>query len=96
MSTNLKSRWTAAVIAFFMLLTVFVVLPQTGTADVFGATKKGTVKKSRLIVRAHAGKTYKKLGTLKKGKTITIRGTKKAKSGKKWYKTRLNSRKGNV
>ena len=56
MSTNLKSRWTAAVIAFFMLLTVFVVLPQTGTADVFGATKKGTVKKSRLIVRAHAGK----------------------------------------
>ena len=96
MSTNLKSRWTAAVIAFFMLLTVFVVLPQTGTADVFGATKKGTVKKNRLIVRAHAGKTYKKLGTLKKGKTITIRGTKKAKSGKKWYKIRFNSRTGYV
>ncbi len=83
MSTNLKSRWTAAVIAFFMLLTVFVVLPQTGTADVFGATKKGTVKKSRLIVRAHAGKTYKKLGTLKKRQDDYDKGYKKGKKREK-------------
>lgn len=95
MSTKRTSRCVAAAIAFFMLLTVFAVLPQTGAADVYGATKKGVVKQ-KLVVRSNAGTKYKKMGTLKKGKNITIRGTKKSKKGKKWYKIRFKSKTGYV
>lgn len=96
MSTKFGSRCTAAGIAFFMLLTVFAVLPQTGAADAYGATKKGTVKNGPLVVRSNAGIQYKKLGTIAKGKTIKIRGTKKSKKGKKWYKITFKSRTGYV
>ena len=39
---------------------------------------------------------YKKLGTIAKGKTITIKGTKKDKNGTKWYKFKFKSKNGYV
>ena len=89
MSTKINSKCIAVVTALFMIMTVFAVLPAAGKADVYGATKKGTIKNGPLNVRSNAGTKYKKLGTIAKGKTITIKGTKKDKNGTKWYKFKL-------
>ncbi|MCB6993988.1 SH3 domain-containing protein [bacterium 210820-DFI.6.37] len=94
MSTK-HSRSIALITAMFMILTLFAVLPATGSSDVYGATK-GTIKNGPLNVRSNAGTKYKKLGTIAKGKTITIKGTKKDKAGTKWYKFTFKSKTGYV
>lgn len=96
MSTKINSKCIAVVTALFMIMTVFAVLPAAGKADVYGATKKGTIKNGPLNVRSNAGTKYKKLGTIAKGKTITIKGTKKDKNGTKWYKFKFKSKNGYV
>lgn len=95
MSTRASSKCIAVITGVFMILTVFAVLPAAGTADVYGATK-GTIKNGPLNVRSNAGTQYKKLGTIAKGKTITIKGTKKDKQGTKWYKFTFKSKNGYV
>lgn len=95
MSIKIRSRATAALIAVVMAMTVFAVLPAAGQADVYGATK-GTVKNGPVNVRSNAGSKYKKLGKLPNGKVITIRGSKKDRSGQKWYRITYKSRTGYV
>lgn len=95
MTTGIKSRVTVVLIAIVMAAALFIILPKTGTADVYGATK-GTIKSGPVNVRSNAGTQYKKLGTLAKGKTITIKATKKDKSGQKWYKITYKSKTGYV
>lgn len=90
-----NTRCIATITAIFMVLTVFVILPAAGDANVYGATK-GVIKNGPLNVRSNAGTSYKKLGTIAKGKTITIKGTKKDKSGTKWYKFTFKSQNGYV
>lgn len=96
MSTKLSSKCIAALTALFMMFAAFTVLPAIGAADVYGATTKGTIKNGPLNVRSNAGTQYKKLGTIAKGKSITIKGTKKDKAGTKWYKFTFKSKTGYV
>ena len=96
MSTKINSKCIAVITALFLVMTVFAVLPAAGKADVYGATTKGTIKNGPLTVRSNAGTKYKKLGTIAKGKTITIKGTKKDKNGTKWYKFKFKSKNGYV
>lgn len=96
MSTRTSSKCVAAVTALFLFLAIFTVVPATGGADAYAATKKGVVKNGPLTVRGNAGTKYKKMGTLAKGKTITIKGTKKNKNGAKWYKIKFKSKNGYV
>lgn len=95
MSTK-SSKCIAAFTALFVLLSVFTVLPAMGKADVYGATKKGVIKNGPLNVRSNAGTKYKKRGTVAKGKTVTIKGTKKDKKGRKWYKITYKSKPGYI
>lgn len=95
MSIQIRNRMLAALIAMAVASVLFVILPETGAADVYGATK-GIVKSGPVNVRSNAGTNYKKLGKLAKGKTITIRGTKKDKYKKKWYKITYKSKTGYV
>lgn len=96
MSTKFSKNCIAVFTAFFMLMTAFAVLPAIGMNDVYGAVKKGTIKNGPLCVRANAGSRYKKLGTIAKGKTVTIKGTKKDRAGVNWYKISFKSKNGYV
>lgn len=96
MWNRIKSRCIALLTAAAVMLTVFAVMPAAGTADVYGATIKGIIKSGPVNVRSYAGTKYKKLGTLPKGKTITIKGTKKDRAGQKWYKIIFKSKIGYV
>lgn len=96
MSNGIKSRCIALFTAAAVILTVFAVLPAAGMAEVYGASIKGIVKSGPVNVRSHAGTKYKKLGTLPKGKTITIKGTKQDRAGQKWYKITFKSKTGYV
>ncbi len=59
---------------------------------------KGTVntKSDPLTVRSGPGSSYKSLGTIAKGKTFTITGKAKDKSGVYWYRFKFNSKTGYV
>lgn len=96
MSTKLKNRGIAVFTALLVALTVFAVLPAAGAADIYSATIKGTVKNGPVNVRSNAGTKYKKIGTLAKGKIITIKGSKKDGAGQKWYKLTYKSKTGYV
>ncbi len=96
MAIRTSSKWLAAATALCLFLAVFAVTPAMGGADAHAATKKGVVKTDILTVRSDAGTSYKKLGSLAKGKTVTIKGTKKTKKGAKWYKIKFKSKNGYV
>ena len=99
MSTNLKTSITrilAIMVAMMLFFTVFSVLSTDKDSYVYGAGETGQVTASTLYVRSGAGTNYSKLGYLKKGKTFTITGTAKDKSGATWYKLKYNSKNGYV
>ncbi len=96
MSTRTSSKGIAAITALLVFLAAFAAMLTIGSADAYAATKNGVVKNGPLTVRSNAGTSYKKLGTLAKGKTVTIKGTKKTKKGVKWYKIKFKSKNGYV
>lgn len=95
MSITIKSGITLFLTAVILIMAVFIVLPATGTANVYGASK-GTIKNGPLNVRSNAGTQYKKLGSIAKGAVVTIKATKKDKSGQKWYKIAFKSKNGYI
>lgn len=95
MLLKLKIRITVLLAAVLLITAVFAVLPAAGAADVYGATK-GTITNGPLNVRSNAGTSYKKLGTVAKGKVVTIKAAKKDKSGQKWYKISYKSKAGYI
>jgi len=99
MSTNIISfqrRFLAVIIALMMLLTIFAVQSLAGIHMVYAAGETATVTASALNVRSGAGTNYKVLGTLKKGKSFTVTGSAKDKSGVTWYKFKYSSKTGYV
>ena len=76
-----------------MFLTVFAFMPMTDIGKSYAAGETAKVTASLLNVRSGAGTGYSKIGTLKKGKTFTVTGTAKDKSGVKWYKFKYSSKK---
>ena len=76
-----------------MFLTVFAFMPMTDIGKSYAAGEAAKVTASLLNVRSGAGTGYSKIGTLKKGKTFTVTGTAKDKSGVKWYKFKYSSKK---
>jgi len=76
-----------------MFLTVFAFMPMTDIGKSYAAGETAKVTASQLNVRSGAGIGYSKIGSLKKGKTFTVTGTVKDKSGVKWYKFKYSSTK---
>ncbi|MBR3787833.1 MAG: SH3 domain-containing protein [Firmicutes bacterium] len=76
-----------------MFLTVFAFMPMTDIGKSYAAGETAKVTANLLNVRSGAGTGYSKIGTLKKGKTFTVTGTAKDKSGVKWYKFKYSSKK---
>lgn len=96
MSTyNIKKskRVTSILIVTMMFMTVFAVVPMTDLGKSYAVGETAKVTTSLLNVRSGAGTGYKKIGSLKKGKTFTVTGTAKDKSGVKWYKFKYSSSK---
>lgn len=91
-----RKKIPAVIVSLMMFLTVFAVLPATDFGNVYAAGETGQVTASLLYVRAGAGTSYSKIGSLKKGKTFTVTGSAKDKSGVTWYKMNYNSRNGYV
>ncbi|MDO4745916.1 MAG: SH3 domain-containing protein, partial [Bacillota bacterium] len=99
MSTEAKrkrSRISAIIVATMMFFTTFAVIPNTDLGKSYAAGETGQVTASSLNVRSGAGTGYSKIGSLSKGKTFTVTGTAKDKSGVKWYKLKYNSKTGYV
>lgn len=92
-NTKRSNRILSALIVTIMLTTAFAVMPMTDLGKVYAAGETAKVTASLLNVRSGAGTSYKKIGTLKKGKTFTVTGTAKDKSGVKWYKFKYSSSK---
>jgi len=99
MSTMSEKRYKKIpvfIIAFVMFMTVFMAWPAADQGKVYASGETGVVTASSLYVRSGAGTSYSKLGSMKKGKTFTITGTKKDKFGTTWYKLKYNSKTGYV
>ncbi len=99
MAVNDRRPYSRAVSLFLivlMVIGVFCIAAMSGDHYAYGAGETGKVTASELNVRSGAGTSYKIIGTVKKGKTFTITGTVKDKSGTKWYKFRYSSKDGYV
>lgn len=99
MSTGIRAKSKkilAMIIALMIFFTIFTVIPMTDIGVVYGAGETAKVTASSLNIRSGAGTEYKKIGSLKKGKTFTVTGTKKDKKGVKWYKLKYKSKTGYV
>ncbi|MEG0829695.1 MAG: SH3 domain-containing protein [Anaerovoracaceae bacterium] len=94
MLTSPKQRKIAILTAVIMVFTIFAAFPLLeNKGDVYGATKKGTINSGPLNVRRGPSTSTEKLGTINKGKSITITATTKDKSGNSWYKFAYTSKK---
>lgn len=91
-----SQRLLAFSVAVCMLFLVFAACPLMGKNAVYAAGETATVTASSLNVRSGAGTSYKILGSLNKGKTFTVTGSKNDKSGVKWYQFKFNSKTGYV
>lgn len=96
-----KDRITSTIIptlimVIIMLFTVFAVLPMMDSGKVFATGETAQVTANLLNVRSGAGTSYSKIGSLSKGKTFTVKGSSKDKSGTVWYKLNYNSKTGYV
>lgn len=89
-------RVASVIIAFMMIFTVFAVIPMTDSGKVYAVGETGKVTATLLNVRSGAGTGYSRIGTMIKGKTFTVTGTAKDKSGVTWYKLTYNSKNGYV
>ena len=85
-----------AVIVFVFLLCTLASAAFVDTEAVYSAGETGKINATDVNVRSGAGTTYSILGTVNKGYTFTVTGTKKDKSGAKWYKFRYKSKDGYV
>ncbi|MBQ4596097.1 MAG: SH3 domain-containing protein, partial [Firmicutes bacterium] len=94
-TSNIKGSYrTISILTITMIfLTVFAFMPMTDIGKSYAAGETAKVTASLLNVRSGAGTGYSKIGTLKKGKTFTVTGTAKDKSGVKWYKFKYSSKK---
>jgi len=71
---------------FTAIITAVALYSVLACSDVYANTStKSAVTKYASNIRSGAGTGYKRIATLKKGKTITVRGSKKTSGGKTWY-----------
>ncbi len=83
-------------VAVIMFSTAFTVLSMQHDGYAYGTGETGQITASSLYVRSGPGTNYSKIGSLKKGKTFTVAGTGKDKSGVTWYKLNYGSKTGYV
>lgn len=99
MSTNIKGvskKLMTVLVAAMVFFSVFSVLSIGGDSRVYATGETGVVTASKLNIRSGAGTNYSKIGSLAKGKTFTVLGSAKDKSGVTWYKIKYNSKNGYV
>ena len=99
MSTNIKGvskKLMTVLVAAMVFFSVFSVLSIGGDSRVYATGETGVVTASKLNIRSGAGTNYSKIGSLAKGKTFTVLGSAKDKSGVTWYKLKYNSKNGYV
>ena len=94
MNSKIKKLISVA-LTLVMAFTVFGMTPYLGDGAAHAASCKGKTTDT-VNVRTDANAGSSKLGTLDKGKSITIDGVKKASDGVYWYKTKYNSKTGYV
>lgn len=90
------SRMITVLMIVLLFCTAFAVLSLRHDSYVYAAGETGQVTATSLYVRSGPGTNYSKLGSLKKGKTFTVTGTGKDKSGVTWYRLNYNSKTGYV
>lgn len=84
------------ILAVIMFSAAFTVLSLQRDGYAYGTGETGQITASSLYVRSGPGTNYSKIGSLKKGKTFTVAGTGKDRSGVTWYKLRYGSKNGYV
>ena len=84
------------ILAVIMFSAAFTVLSLQRDGYAYGTGETGQITASSLYVRSGPGTNYSKIGTMKKGKTFTVTGTGKDRSGVTWYKMRYGSKNGYV
>ncbi|MFR8267772.1 MAG: SH3 domain-containing protein, partial [Clostridia bacterium] len=95
MSTNKNAqifRIFTIILAVIMFSAAFTVLSLQRDGYAYGTGETGQITASSLYVRSGPGTNYSKIGSLKKGKTFTVAGTGKDRSGVTWYKLRYGSK----
>lgn len=88
---KIYNRFIVVIIALVFIFTVSI-----NTDNVYGTGETGKINASDVNVRSGAGTNYSIIGTMNKGDTFTITGTKNDKSGTKWYKLNYKSKTGYV
>ena len=89
MSTNnveRRNKMISFTAALVMVFTMFAIASVLHTDKVYATGETAKVTADVLNVRTGAGTSYKIVGTLKKGKTFTVKGSANDKKGVKWYK----------
>ena len=89
-------RSITLITALVLVFTVFAAFSAAGTAEASAASEikmniKGTVTSGPLNVRSGAGTSYKVIGSLAKGKTITVAAKLENKKGELWYKYKISN-----
>lgn len=90
------SRILTILIAVIVFSAAFLVFSWQRDGYAYGTGETGQITASSLYVRSGPGTSYSKIGTLKKGRTFTVTGTGKDKSGVTWYKMKYGSKNGYV
>ncbi|MDO4487020.1 MAG: SH3 domain-containing protein [Bacillota bacterium] len=91
-----STRVFSVAAAFIVALSILAVLPMIDSGKVYATGETAKVTASLLYVRSGAGTGYSKIGSLKKGKTFTVKGSSKDKNGVKWYKLTYSGKTGYV
>ncbi len=95
-NAKINVRAISVILVLFMTATLFSVLSFFDREDIYGSASTGVVTDGPLFVRSGPGTNYGSIGTLSKGKTVNISGTKSATNGVKWYKISYGSKTGYV
>lgn len=98
MQSKATSRSIAVIVAITMIFTIFTAVTGSGSLEASAASeqtvnKQATIKNGPLTVRSGPGTSYKKLGTVAKGKTIKVLKQTTNSKGEKWYKYQYSSSK---
>lgn len=98
MQSKATSRSIAVIVAITMIFTIFTAVTGIGSLEASAASeqtvnKQATIKNGPLTVRSGPGTSYKKLGTVAKGKTIKVLKQTTNSKGEKWYKYQYSSSK---
>ena len=91
-------RSITLIIALVLVFAVFAAFSGAGAADTYAAAEtrmniKGTAVSGPLNVRNGAGTSYKIVGSLSKGKTVTVLTKKTNSKGEVWYKYKYSTAK---